>query len=47
MPRVTKAELEQDNAELRDKLAEIYDEVGELLGVDQDDEQVDEESDEN
>jgi hypothetical protein len=47
MSRLTKAELEQSNMELRQKLSEIYDELGELLGVDEeeDEDAEDEDSD--
>lgn len=34
MSRLTKAELELENSEYREKLAEVYDSIGELLGVD-------------
>jgi hypothetical protein len=47
MPRQTKAELEQENVELRDKLSEIYDELGTLIGVDDEGEDEDEEPEED
>lgn len=47
MPRTTKAELEQENAELREKLAGMYDEIGDLLGVDDDEDEDQGEDDED
>ncbi len=46
MPRTTKAELERDNAELRDKLQSVYDELGEFLGIDEEDDDPEEDDDE-
>lgn len=43
MPRVTKAELERENAELRDKLLSVYDELGDFLEIDGEDGDSDEE----
>lgn len=34
MPRPTKRELEEQNRQLRDMLEEVYDRVGEILGID-------------
>ena len=36
MPSPTKRELEDDNRSLREALEELYDRVGELLGLDAD-----------
>jgi len=47
MSRMTKAELELENSEYREKLSEMYDAIGELLGVDDSsDEDQDDEDDE-
>jgi len=50
MGRATKAELELENAEYRAKLEEVYDSIGEALGldansVDDEDEEEDDETD--
>lgn len=49
MGRATKAELELENAEYRAKLEEVYDSIGEVLGLDansvDDEEDEDEETD--
>jgi len=42
---MTKAELELENSEYRDKLAEMYDSIGELLGVDTSEEEDEAEED--
>ena len=47
MPRVTKAELERENAELREKLLSVYDELGDFLEIEDEDGDPDEEEDED
>ena len=44
--RATRAVLEQENAELKGKLSEIYDEIGDLLGIDEPEDDQDEDDEE-
>ena len=49
MSNRTKAELATENQQLRDKLLEIYDEIGDQLGIDdyEDEEETEEEDEED
>jgi hypothetical protein len=40
MPQPSKRELEDENRDLRDALEEIYDHVADLLGLEDDDEDI-------
>ena len=46
MSRLTKAELEQENHELKSQLASMFDQISQALGVEDEDEEEDEQEDE-